>query len=177
MKGCNGKGRGRLAGHGARWAVLLGVLVALGACSGYAPPTGVVGLPVAALEQAMGPATGRYKLADGSTRLEFARGPMGLHTWMIDLDARGHVLRSEQVLTERTFATLRNGDSRESVLQRLGRPAEARRAGLQPGELWSWRFDSGNNCLWFQVLMVDDRLRDPGYGIDPMCDAGGHDRD
>lgn len=160
---------------GAMGLVLMG-LAALGACSAYAPPARVVGLSAAEVERSMGPATGRYTLPDGTTRLEFARGPFGLHTWMIDLDANGRVLRSEQVLTERNFATLREGDSRESVLQRLGRPAEARRAGRQQGEVWSWRFDNGNNCLWFQVSIVDGRLRHPAYAIDPSCDAGGNDR-
>lgn len=155
---------------------ILVLAMALGGCAAYAPPAGVVGQGAADVERSMGAATGRYRLPDGTTRLEFARGPFGLHTWMIDLGPDGRVLRSEQVLTERNFSTLREGDSRESVLQRLGRPAEARRAARQQGEVWSWRFDSGNNCLWFQVSIIDDRLSHPAYAIDPSCDAGGNDR-
>ncbi len=169
--------RGRF-GSGVRWVApgLLALALVLGACSGYAPPAGVVGQTAAEVERAMGAATGRYTLPDGSTRLEFARGPFGLHTWMLDLGPDGRVRRSDQVLTERQFATLRDGDSADSVLQRIGRPAEVRGGGLQGGEVWSWRFDNGNNCLWFQVSMIDGRVRQPAYGIDPRCDAGASDR-
>ena len=124
----------------------------------------------------MGPATGRYTLPDGSTRLEFARGPFGRHTWMLDLGPDGRVKASEQVLTDNMFATLREGDSRESVLQRIGQPSEVRGGGRQGGEVWSWRYDDRNNCLWFEVSMIDARVVHPSYGIDPRCNAGGNDR-
>lgn len=154
---------------------LLAALLLAG-CTAYAPPAGVVGRSAAEVEQAMGPATARHTLADGRTRLEFARGPMGRHTWMVDLGPDGRVQSTEQVLTERHFATLRDGDTRASVLQRFGRPSDVRGGGRQGGEVWSWRFDNGNNCLWFQLSMIDGRVQHPAYAIDPHCDAGGNDR-
>jgi hypothetical protein len=149
-----------------------GVAVAalLGACAGYAPPANVVGLPLADVERLMGPATDRHRLPDGGTRAEFSRGPMGRHTWMLDLDAQGRVLRSQQVLTEATFATIRDGDSLASVRQRLGRPSEVRSGGWQGGEVWNWRYDT-NDCLWFELAAQNGSARHPAIVMDPRCDV------
>ena len=138
----------------------------------YDPPASVAGLDTAELEARMGPATGRHALPGGGARLEFARGPFGLHTWMIDLDPQGRAVRAEQVLTPANFAQLREGDSREAVLRRLGRPSEVRPGGWQGGETWSWRYDADNSCLWFEVSMKDGRVGGSGYAIDPRCDPG-----
>jgi hypothetical protein len=43
-------------------------------------------------------------MPDGTQRLEFARGPFGRHTYMVDLDAQGRVANVEQVLDARHFA-------------------------------------------------------------------------
>ncbi len=166
------------AGRLGRMAGLLVAAAATAACTGigaYNPPASVAGLTADDLQARMGPATGRHARPDGGTRLEFARGPFGRHTWMIDLDAAGRAVRAEQVLTEATFATLRDGDRREDVLARIGRPSEVRPGGRPGGEVWSWRYDDGNSCLWFEVSMIGGVARQPGYGIDPRCDPGSAD--
>lgn len=155
-------------------AVIVAAALAAGCAGGigsYNPPPSVVGLDAAALEARMGPATGRHALPDGGTRLEFARGPYGLHTWMVDLDPQGRAVRAEQVLTVANFQQVREGDRREDVLRRLGRPSEVRPGGWQGGETWSWRYDADHNCLWFEVSMKDGTVRGMGQAIDPRCDA------
>jgi hypothetical protein len=142
----------------------------LGACAGYGPPPNVVGLPLAEVEQVMGPSTGRHALPDGGVRAEFARGPMGRHTWMLDLDSNGRVLRSQQVLTESVFAGIRDGDSLASVRQRLGKPSEVRPGGWQGGEVWNWRYDT-NDCLWFELAAQNGAARHPAIVTDPRCDV------
>lgn len=93
----------------------------------------------------MGPPTARYAMPDGKTRLEFARGPAGRETWMVDLDANGRVAASEQVLDGWHFAAVADGLPREALLRTLGRPGR-----VQPEygarQTWYWRY-ANNDCL------------------------------
>jgi hypothetical protein len=139
-----------LGGAASVLGLALAGLAGLAGCAGYGPPPGVVGQPLATVEQAMGPATGRYTLPDGRERIEFARGPFGRHTWML--------------------ATIRDGDSMASVLQRIGRPGDKRSGGWQRGEVWNWRYDT-NDCLWFELSVVDGVVRSPAIVLDPRCDT------
>jgi hypothetical protein len=151
----------------------LGALAAvalLAACSGYAPVNIQPGQSVDQVTQQMGPETGRYPLPGGGTRLEYARGPYGRHTYMIDVDASNRVRTVQQVLTEENFATILPGATSEEVLFKLGRPSE-RRGAFRGRELWQYRYEA-IFCQWFVVTMNPDRrVRDAGYVPDPMCDA------
>src|SRR5213083_1985964 len=100
-------------------------LVLLAGCAGYGPPPQLAaGSSEGEVVQTMGAPTGRYTLADGQQRLEYARGPYGRHTYMVDLDAQGRVAKVEQVLDARHFAQLAPGQSRDDVLRTIGRPSE-----------------------------------------------------
>jgi hypothetical protein len=128
-----------------------------------------------------GPPTARYAMAAGAERLEYASGPFGRTTWMIDVDAGGRVRAASQVLNEAHFAAFQGrapGMSRAELLRELGTPGERKGVGWQgDGELWAWRYPT-NDCLWFLVTL-DTRtgqVRDAGYGIDPRCDAPSADR-
>jgi hypothetical protein len=149
--------------------VLLVVLAACAAAPGPQP-----GQSRESVLQTWGPPTGRYALPEGRERLEYATGPWGRVTWMIDVDGAGRVLGATQVLNERHFADFQArvpGMEPAEVLRELGRPGERRKVGWQGGETWSWRYPT-NDCLWFQVSF-DKALRatSAGYGIDPTCDA------
>jgi hypothetical protein len=127
-----------------------------------------------------GPPTARHAMAAGGERLEYASGPYGRTTWMIDIDAGGRVTAASQVLNEAHFADFQArapGMSRAELLRELGRPGEVKGAGLRGGELWSWRYPT-NDCLWFQVEIdtAADKVRAGGYGIDPRCDPPSNDR-
>jgi hypothetical protein len=152
-------------------SVLAAATLAAG-CAGYGPSAVRPGQTAAEVADSMGPATGRYTMPDGRTRLEYARGPMGRHTWMIDLDAQGRVVGWEQVLDERRFTQVVDGLSSDELLRLIGRPAERRHGGWQGGEVWSYRYFT-NDCLWFQVSVDDNRRVKGGgtYGVDPICDA------
>lgn len=151
------------------WAVA--VAGSFGCATPYGPGNLGVGATEAEVVQAMGPSTGRYKMPDGSTRLEYARGPYGRHTWMIDMDAAGRVVRLDQVLNEYNFMTILPGQTRDEVLRNIGRPGE--RAGMRgDGQIWSWRYPT-NDCLWYQIsLDAQGIVTGAGYGADPRCDAG-----
>lgn len=142
----------------------------LAGCAGY----GAEGLLPGTAEQAvldrMGAPTDRLQRADGSRRLEYARGPMGRHTYRVEVDRAGRVTGWSQLLTEEAFGAVPLGAGREDVLERLGRPAEQRVGWRGVGELWSYRYDSQPFCRWFQIWFVDGRVREAAYAPDPDCD-------
>lgn len=153
------------------WPWIAAAALALGACSSYGPRGLEPGAPVAEVRAAMGEPTGEYPGPDGTRRLEYAKGPYGLHTFMVDIDAQGRLVRSQQVLTRANFDTIRVGTSRDELLYRIGRPADARGLPYQNRQLWSYRYD-GTFCEWFQVsLNPRGEVVDTGYGPDPICTA------
>ena len=154
------------------WRVASGLMVmVLAACAGYGPGADVQpGSTEAQVVQSMGQPTGRYALSSGTQRLEFARGPYGHHTWMIDFDAQGRVARVDQVLSPRHFALVLPGQSRDQVLQTIGRPGE-RMGMMRNGQIWSWRYPN-NDCLWWQVqLDAQGVVTAAGYAPEPRCNG------
>ncbi len=151
--------------------------LALSACTAFGPPALSPGQAEADVQQRLGTPTARYAMPDGRTRLEYATGPLGRETWMVDLDAAGRVREWHQALDEprlHAFQARAPGLSIDELLRTLGRPAERRgvaRVAGQPGEVWSWRYVT-NECLWYEVSIGrDQRVVDAGFGIDPRCDA------
>lgn len=161
---------GRGTAHAALVVAALATVLGLSGCAAGFSPARLVGQTDREVGQRLGVPTGRHALPDGGTRLEFATGPFGRHTWMLDLDAQGRVARSEQVLGEQQFSQVRDGMTRDELLRLIGRPGETRHGGRAGGEVWNWRFPT-NDCLWFELGMIDGRVRAPGYAIDPRCDA------
>jgi len=157
--------------HGAIAAFAVG-LAALAGCAGYSPKALPPGTPLADITATMGAPTGRYTLADGTQRVEYARGPAGRHTYMLDLDAQGRLARWEQVLTENNFNAILAGMDRDTVLTRLGRPSAVRGQGWPavPGVVWSYRYET-TFCQWFQMSIdMNGKVLDTGYAPDPRCD-------
>ena len=142
----------------------------LAGCAAMNPPA-----PGASRDEVMqrwGNPTARYNLDDGRQRLEYATGPYGRTTWMVDVDAAGKVLQARQVLNEAEFLEVQRATTlnREQLLRWLGTPGERRHGGWQGGEVWSWRYPT-NDCLWFQSSVAPDgRVTGSSYGTDPRCD-------
>ena len=146
----------------------------LAACAA-APSTTPAGLPLGSTEAQviarMGPPTGRYKLPQGGTRLEFARGPQGRETYMIDFDAAGGSVVWDQVLTPQTFLSLSSGMSTEEVLMRIGHPGSTRDYPRQQLWVWNYRYPTFD-CLWYQVSIgYDGKFIGAANTTDPECDT------
>jgi hypothetical protein len=145
-------------------------IVALGACAAFAPGGLPPGTPIAQARSALG-LTGEHPLPGGGTRLEFAQGAFGKQTFMLDFDAAGRLVRSEQVLTEANFATITPGTTADEIRRRFGRPVWIFRIGWQRLTVWNYRFPTGD-CVWYQVSIDDSqRVRESGIGPDPACDG------
>jgi hypothetical protein len=149
----------------------------LAGCAAVAPAPGT---PQVEVLRQWGAPTSRYALPAEGVRLEYATGPYGRTTWMVDLDAQGRVTQARQVLNEAEFLAVQTqaarGMVREELLRWIGRPGERRHGGWPGGEVWAWRYPT-NDCLWFQVSISDEgRVRDGAFGIDPLCSspADGH---
>lgn len=154
-----------------RRAACGGLLLVLAACTAYSPRGLAPGASRAQVVERMGPPTGRYATASGGQRLEFARGPFGRHTYMLDFDAEDRLLRSEQVLTENNFYALQIGMTRDEVLRRVGHPSDVQYLPRQRHQLWSYRYETPF-CIWFQVsLDTADKVAELGHNSDPACEG------
>jgi hypothetical protein len=144
----------------------------LGACAGYSPASLQAGASQAEVIRVMGAPTGRYTLPQSGTRLEFARGPSGRETFMVDFDADGRMVDWEQVMDLWYLTRITPGLGVADVLLRVGHPVITQKFPRQQIEVWSYRYPT-NDCLWFQISIDDDgKVISGGQGIDPSCDPG-----
>lgn len=148
------------------WPTLAALV--LGACA-YPASKLQPGIGMADAVGAAGQPSGEYALPGGGKRVEYATGPMGRETWMLDFDASGKLVSNRQVLTEANFSTVRNGMSRDDLRLALGKPSIVRRLGRQNQTLWIYRFEHPF-CLWYMVGMDPaGTVVDATYGPDPVC--------
>lgn len=140
----------------------------LAGCATYSPQALRPGMTADQVVAAMGPPNARHAQPGGGARLEYARGPMGLHTYMVDLDAQGRMTGWEQVLDDAHFNAIRPGISVQELQRQIGRPSAILPGGYQPGQVWSYRYDS-LWCNWWQVSVVDGVVGSGAYTPDPRC--------
>jgi hypothetical protein len=141
-------------------------------CSAYSPQGLQPGQSEADVVLQMGTPTGRYKLPNGGTRLEFARGPAGHETYMIDFDTAGRMVDWEQVMDLWYLTRIEPGMGVDDVLIRVGHPAVKTPIRRQQLVVWNYRYPT-NNCLWFQISIGEDgKVISGNQAIDPQCDPG-----
>ncbi len=141
----------------------------LGACAPLPPAPQTAEADVL---KAWGQPTARRALPGGGMRLEYATGPWGRETWMIDINPQGRSSAARQVLSDTAFIALqqRTGLTADDVLLELGAPGE-RRPARGGGQTWTWRYPT-NDCLWFQLSVGADGLVLGGAFLpDPTCDG------
>ena len=131
-----------------------------------------VNAPASEVLKTWGRPTATYPLQPAGQRLEYATGPFGRTTWMVDVDAAGRVAQARQVLNEAEFFKLQSAHAitGDEVLRWIGTPGE-RRGARGGGQTWSWRYPT-NDCLWFQLsLDAQGLMQGSGFFVDPVCDA------
>jgi hypothetical protein len=153
-------------------ALLACAAVAAGCASMGTPKSLPAGATEAQVVAAMGKVTGRYKFAEGGFRLEFARGPQGRETWMVDFDASGRMVDSEQVMDLWHLSRITPGLAIEDVLARVGHPGSIKPIPRQQLSIWNYRYPT-NDCLWYQITIGDDgKVISGSQATDPQCDVG-----
>jgi len=89
---------------------------------------------------AMGKPTAEYR-DDGHHVLEFARGPVGFHTYRASFDANGRLERIEQLLTPERFASIQlNHSSKDDVRKLIGTPGFITYFPRTNIEYWDYRY-------------------------------------
>lgn len=159
---------------------VLACTTALVACHSYSPQGLAPGVSKAQVQSHMGQATASYAPpADRplvASRLGFARGPMGKHTYMLDFDAQGRLLEWEQVLTEARFFKVEPGWSQAQVQAWLGTPSHVRAVGWRGETVWSYRYEAPF-CVWFEISLINAAVTGTGHGPDPLCEGKGDKKD
>jgi outer membrane protein assembly factor BamE (lipoprotein component of BamABCDE complex) len=152
--------------------VVLAALLAGCALGRYSPSGVPPGASRDEVLRLMGPPTATYTMPDGHQRLEYNRMPAGKQTFMIDLDAGGHMARWENVLDENHFAAIQPGMNAQDVLRLIGPPTfTSIYHRPEPGSTWNYRFETIQRCIVFQVDFnaATGRVLETAYPSDPGC--------
>ena len=145
-------------------------LLALAGCAALGGPTPMPGDDAAAVLASLPAPTGEFKADDGGRRIEFARGPFGRQTHMLDIDADGRVVRWEQVLTEANFFTIQPGITSDELRRKIGRPSWVWGVRYRDQTVWSYRFENPF-CQAFHVgISPAGIVEDTSFGPDPRCE-------
>jgi hypothetical protein len=160
--------------------VLAAVLsLAAAGCVSYGPRSLAPGATIEATRQSLGAPTAETAQPDGGRRLEYARGPFGRHTYMLDFDSTGHLQRWRQVLNEANFNAIQPGMDATEVLALIGHSHEHRIVGIAERRqtVWAYRYETPF-CQWFQVgIDARGKVMDTSYGPDPLCEGRDRARD
>lgn len=116
----------------------------------------------------MGPPTLMINAETGS-RLIYARGPYGRHTYFVDFDHGGKLMQHTQVLTEENFKKILPEMTATDVERILGPSLEKRGLARNRGAVWAYRFET-TFCIWFEIeFSAEGIVRSAGFGIPPEC--------
>ncbi len=156
-------------------AALLALAATAGGCALLRPGSFAPGTTLDEVRHSSARPTGEYPLPNGGTRLEFALGTFGKQTYMLDFDAGGKLVSSQQVLTEANLSTISPGMSEAAVRASFGRPAKVDPIGRQHLKVWSYRYADGD-CEWYQVSLSDaGSVLGANKAWDPACDGPSRD--
>lgn len=110
--------------------------------------------------QLMGEPALRWQNPDGTLQLAYPRGPMGLHTFMVEIAADGRMVRKTNVLEAAQLARVRPGMTKAQV-ERLAGPSAAEWTMFYPARdelVWEWRYcNAWNEIARFMVLFDANR--------------------
>jgi hypothetical protein len=128
----------------------------LAACASYDGRGLAVGVAdEAGIVRTMGQPAMRWTLPDGATQFAYPRGPAGVHTYMVRIDANGKLANIENALTPKTFARVEAGMSGDDVLRLLGPSEPSWTAYFRARDelVWEWRYcNDWHKLARFDVL-------------------------
>lgn len=141
-------------------ALLVFATVAVASCASYDGRGLTPGVPAQEVRQLMGAPAATYANAQGGERWAYPRGPAGLQTYMVRIDAGGRFAGIDQVLDQAFFAQLHIGQDRQPDVDRLFGPHwRTTDFPRQKEQVWSWRFrDVWGNRSQFHVTFDETGL-------------------
>jgi hypothetical protein len=141
ITGNTGGALGVYAGTMARiLAALAAALLAAGCASynGYGLKPGIS--TEAEVRQVMGPPAMEFPASEGHRRLAYPKGPLGTHTFMVDIGPDRTLRGVSQVLDDDTFYGIRPGLTKDDVLRLIGPPGETMAFPLSATTAWDYRY-------------------------------------
>ena len=168
-----------------RWLVLFSALI-LCACASYdgrGLKPGAAGLDD--VLRVMGQPAMRWRNEDKSTQLVYPRGPMGFHTYMVNIGADGKLMKIENVLDRKFFSRIKPGMTKDQVLHILGpsNPDWTEYFKARDELVWEWRycddwataarfdvlFDNSKGTVRSTMSMTEDMMWPMGVGSGFLC--------
>lgn len=123
-----------------KW-IACGLFLTLAACASYDGAGLRPGASGDEIRSTMGKPDTIWRESDGGATWEYARGPQGLHTYMVRLGSDDRLREIRQVLNTETFASIRPGTmTREEVHRLLGTPARELYFALKDEQVWDYRY-------------------------------------
>jgi len=101
------------------------------------------------VRRALGQPAFEWKNLDGSYTWEFARGPEGTVTYMVDMGADDVLKAIRQVLSEEYFSRIQPGMTPEEVRRLIGRPGQKTSFPNLREEVSSWTYEAGPGDPWY----------------------------
>ncbi len=158
-----------------RWYLAIGAALALAGCatpSQRMPP----GTPATQVMADMGRPSVTCPLPDGGERLVWSGQPFSQASWATNAAPDGSTTGVEQVLTDASFARLRQGQwSADQVRCTFGPPAQIANVGLPRSSQRVWSYAYLQDTVWNSLMHV--YFDNAGYvthfhpGPDPAYDA------
>ena len=111
---------------------------------------------------------------DGSQVMEYARGPQGHQTYMVEIGADGKYRGMKNILIDDTFARVKPGMSRDDVRRLLGKPTETVEFKLKHEIVWSWRHhgDQQRPRMFNVHFDPSGRVKNTSHSEDPKLVNG-----
>ena len=132
------------------------------ACTTYAPSNVMLGKNKAELIGLLGEPN-RISKEGIFTRLDFQRGPAGMHTYFVYLDDSERIVSWRQVLTGENFALIQVDMTKDKVIELIGKTDIIKQLARNRGYVWSYRFETVE-CNFFAIEFTsEDKVRSAGY--------------
>ena len=148
------------------------IAAALTACATMPRPDSVhVGDAHSRVRAQLGAPGAERKLASGELAWYYMTGPSGFETWRVVFGSNGAVAEYRQVLTMANFEWMRDGASREQVLDRVGPPMQRMAFKNTSTEAWTYRWRDVTLEMISEAVFDDPTgaikyvgiFRDPAY--------------
>ena len=157
--------------------LILAAALALTACAAMPRPDSVrAGDSQAQVRARLGAPGYERTLPGGSSAWYYMTGPSGFETWRVVFGPGGAVTEYVQVLSAANFAWMREGATREEVLDRVGPPMERMSFRGTATDAWTYRWRDGTYEMIAQpvfdaatgAVQYVGIFRDPAYSSMPM---------